>query len=86
MLIFYGDVSNEIFKILLYERKNIYMQILLKSFLLSFVSDVNQSISTLEGKMVVAQTTNQELNIRLESRLEGNQCVASKHRLVLLSH
>jgi len=62
------------------------MQILLNSFLLSFVSDMNQSISTLEGKVVVAQTTNQELNIRLESRLEGNQCVASKHRLVLLSH
>ena len=74
MLIFYGDVSNQIFKILLYERKNIYMQILLKSFLLSFVSDMNQTISTLEGKMVVAQSTNQELNIRLESRLEGNQC------------
>jgi len=52
------------------------MQILLKSFVLSFVSDMNQSISTLEGKMVVAQTANQELNIRLESRLEGNQCVA----------
>ena len=82
MLIFYGDVSNQIFKILLYERKNIYMQILLKSFLLSFVSDMNQTISNLEGKMVVAQTTNQELNIRLESGLEGNQCVASKHRLV----
>jgi len=58
------------------------MQILLKSFLLSFVSDMNQTISTLEGKMVVAQTTNQELNIRLESTLEGNQCVASKRRLV----
>ena len=70
------------FKILLYERKNIYMQILLKSFLLFFVSDMNQTISTLEGKMVVAQTTNQELNIRLESTLEGNQCVASKRRLV----
>jgi len=58
------------------------MQYLLKSFLLSFVSDMNQSISTLEGKMVAAQTTNQELNTRLESTLEGNQCVASKHRLV----
>jgi len=58
------------------------MQILLKSFLLFFVSDMNQTISTLEGKMVVAQTTNQELNIRLESTLEGNQCVASKRRLV----
>jgi len=58
------------------------MQILSKSFLLSFLSDMNQTIATLEGKMVVAQTTNQELNIRLESTLEGNQCVASKHRLV----
>jgi len=58
------------------------MQILLKCFLLFFVSDMNQTISTLEGKMVVAQTTNQELNIRLESTLEGNQCVASKRRLV----
>jgi len=58
------------------------MQYLLKSFLLSFVSDMNQSISTLEGKMVAAETTNQELNTRLESTLEGNQCVAFKHRLV----
>jgi len=58
------------------------MQISLKSFSLSSVSDMNQSISTLEGKMVEAQTTNQELNTRLESMLEGNYCVASKHRLV----
>jgi len=58
------------------------MQISLKSLLLSFVSDMNQTISTLDGKMVVAQTTNQELNIRLESTQEGNQCVASKHRLI----
>jgi len=58
------------------------MQISLKSLLLSFVSDMNQSLSTLDGKVVVAQTTNQELNIRLESTQEGNQCVASKHRLI----
>jgi len=58
------------------------MQILLQSFLLSFVSDMNQNIWTLEGKMVAAQTRNQELDIRLESTQEGNQCVASKHRLV----
>jgi len=49
-----------------------------KNLFLSFVSDMNKSISTFRGKVVELQATNQELvfnNKRLESTLEGNQYV-----------